>query len=239
MDFEQAVRFAQVYRFLSDAFRYPEEDWLKDIGLLKEVVKEMELSPPVLARSGWSVTALQAEHRRVFGLTGSLCYETEYGLPHEFRQSQELADISGFYQAFGFKVGGKVRERPDHLAVELEFIYVLCLKEALAHSQKKMDRVEICIEAQRGFITDHIGRWIPLFSKAVDKTSFQGPASKTLTPILISPYTELASFAAAFVTAHARLVGAQPVILSAAEVRPTPLGPEMSCGECPAQGAGP
>jgi putative dimethyl sulfoxide reductase chaperone len=239
MDFERAVRFAQVYRYLSDAFRYPEEDWLEDLSLLNNAIEEIDLSPPLIDNTGWDLASLQAEHRRVFGLTGSLCYETEYGLPHEFRQSQELADISGFYQAFGFRLGGKVRERLDHLIVELEFMYLLCLKEALAHSEQNSNRAEISSAAQRGFITDHLGCWIPLFSKAVEKTAFQAKNQQASTPFRKSPYPELALFAADFVAAHANLVGAEPAILSASKVRPTPLGPEMSCGDCIAQGAGP
>jgi putative dimethyl sulfoxide reductase chaperone len=243
MDIEQAVRFAQVYRFMTDVFRYPEENWLRDLGLLSTIINEIQLPPPLIDVSGWDLISLQAEHRRVFGLTGSLCYETEYGLPHEFRQSQELADISGFYQAFGFKLGGILRERPDHIIVELEFLYVLCLKEALAQIEQNTHNAEISREAQCAFITDHIGRWAPLFSMAVEKTSYQAPdykAPAVQTPIRleVSPYTELARFTANFVAAHANRVGAEPVVLSAAEIRPTPLGAEMSCGDCTAQGAG-
>jgi putative dimethyl sulfoxide reductase chaperone len=238
MKFDQCIRFAQIYRFLLDAVRSPEENWLNDLDVLNRTLVELDLPTLELDASGWDQASLQAEHRRVFGLTGSLCYETEYGLPHEFRQSQELADISGFYQAFGFKVGGKLRERPDHILVELEFMYLLCLKEALAHTEGHQARVEICSEAQKRFITDHLGRWVALFSQAVEKNSFQPLPVKGDIPYRLSPYRELALFASGFVLAHARFVGAEPDILSKAEVKPTPLGLDMSCGGCEAQGAG-
>jgi putative dimethyl sulfoxide reductase chaperone len=243
MDFERAVRCSQVYRFLSDCFRYPEEDWLKDIELLKPIVTELGFSFPDMDTQSWDTPALQAEHRRIFGLTGSLCYETEYGLPHEFRQSQELADISGFYKAFGLKPGGKLRERPDHLVVELEFMYLLCLKEALAHSEGNREWVEVCSEAQCRFINDHIGCWISLYSQAVEKNSIDAIYSQSLPksgvkPVRLSPYPGLARFASDFVAAHARLVGAAPAVLTADRARPTPLGLEMSCGGCAAHGEG-
>jgi TorA maturation chaperone TorD len=237
MDLDQAVRFAQIYRFLVDALHYPEENWLNDLDLLNRTLVEVDIPSLELVTPGWNLASLQAEHRRVFGLTGSLCYETEYGLPHEFRQSQELADISGFYQAFGFKVGGVLRERPDHILVELEFMYLLCLKEALAHAEGHQVRVEICNDAQRRFLTDHLGRWVSIFSQAVEKNSFKPLSNNPALSHRLSLYKELAMFAANFVAAHARIVGAEPVILSVAEVKPTPLGYEMSCGGCEAQGA--
>jgi nitrate reductase assembly molybdenum cofactor insertion protein NarJ len=115
MDINLIIRRAQVYSFLAGAFLYPQENWTADAPLLAEIVAglEMGLAGPPIERV--ELPALQAAYRRAFGLTGSLCYETEYGLPHEFRQSQELADLSGFYRAFGFEIGGAVRERPDHL----------------------------------------------------------------------------------------------------------------------------
>ena len=102
-DSQLALRRSQLYRFLADALLYPTEDWMCDVPLLEPALDELHLSHYRLCGSAIDLADLQAEHRRVFGLTGSLCYETEYGLPHEYRQSQEMADIAGFYRAFGFQ----------------------------------------------------------------------------------------------------------------------------------------
>src|SRR3990172_7219059 len=169
-DINTPTRRAQVYRFLADAFLYPgQENWIEDTPLVAGILRE--LAPSALEVWGleigvWDLPALQAEHRRSFGLVGSLCYETEFGLPHEFRQSQELADLAGFYRAFGLRVGrsqsqgGTVRERPDHIAVELEFMYLLALKEAYAAENGMPEQAEICRETQRKFLSDHLGIWI-------------------------------------------------------------------------------
>jgi putative dimethyl sulfoxide reductase chaperone len=225
MEFEQHVRRAQVYCFLADAFLYPETNWLEDLPLVAELALQAGLVPESdLPPDSWdySLTSLQAEHRRAFGLTGSLSYETEFGLPHEFRQSQELADIAGFYQAFGFKVGGQVRERPDHLAVELEFMFVLSLKEAYAAKEGLVEQAEICRDGQAKFLKDHLGRWIGLLAESIARSYGQGL------------YLDLARFAAAFVDADARRLGVQLAPRHMAGILPTPLGPELSCGECPA-----
>ncbi|NIN98480.1 MAG: hypothetical protein GTO49_26570, partial [Anaerolineae bacterium] len=65
--------------------------------LLPAILDELSLVRDRLELEVAPLADLQAEYRSVFGAVGSLCYETEYGLPHEFRQSQELADLNGFY----------------------------------------------------------------------------------------------------------------------------------------------
>ena len=218
-----AFRRAQVYHYLAGAFLYPQENWLEDLPVVAGILDELEVLQGWVfghASQEFSLPALQSEHRRTFGLTGSQCYETEFGLPHEFRQSQELADIAGFYQAFGFKVGGAVRERPDHLAVELEFMYVLALKEAYAVVNGLHEQVEICHDAQGKFLRDHLGRWIGLFAESLAQSTPSGP------------YLVLAQFAAAFVNADAKLLGLHLEKPQLVGIGPTPLDPDLSCEDC-------
>ncbi len=229
MEIEGAIRRSQVYGFFADAFLYPAEDWTGDLprvaGLLDELGAaglEIGADDAVREAGGWAQLALQAEHRRVFGLVGSLCYETELGLPHEFRQSQELADLAGFYRAFGFRVGGQVRERPDHLAVELEFMHVLALKEAYAYANGLAEHAEICREAQGKFLQAHLGQWIGALAQALASSSGGGP------------YCDLARGAAAFVGADAASLGVTLEPKQLDRDKPTPLAPDLNCGGCAA-----
>jgi len=165
--------------------------------------------------------ALQAAYRHGFGAAGSLCYETEYGLPHEFRQAQELADINGFYRAFGFSSGGPVRERPDHLAAELEFMHVLALKEAHGLLNGLAECVELCVDAQAKFLGEHLGTWIDLFVQSLALNTEEGP------------YLPLARFTAALVRADATRLGVTLTPRSRKEVKHTPFDPDFSCTACP------
>jgi len=171
-------------------------------------------------REAWSLELLQAEHRRVFGLTGSQCYETEIGSPHEFRQSQEMADLAGFYRAFGFNVGGAVRERHDHLAVELEFMYVLALKESYAASQNNPDYCEVSLDAQKKFLSDHLGKWMELFAKSLAHFAETGP------------YVALAHFADEWIKADARRLGITLESRALDQIALTPFHPVESCAGC-------
>lgn len=238
-----AIRRAQIYAFLANAFLYPRENWLEDIPLLEPILDDLGLTSlrssilslgSGLGSSDQNLSHLQSEHRATFGLTGSLFYETENGLPNEFRLSQELADIAGFYRAFGFNVGGAVRERPDHLAVELEFMYLLALKESHADAHGTQEQKEVCIDAQRKFLGEHLGRWIEQFAESLARTTRQRVAvvNALEDPPIQGIYPRVARFAADFVNADARRLGVQIAPLPLEQVRPTPYDPQLSCDSC-------
>jgi len=230
MNPDQLLHLAQVYRFLAGAFLYPRENWLEDLPDLAPILESLELRFPAPVPSSMDLEALQADYRHTLGLSGSMPYETEIGLPDEFRQSQEMADIAGFYCAFGFKVGGTVRERPDYLATELEFMGLLALKQAYAAGEGNLERVEICNQALISFLTDHLGRWIELFASALTLAA-GGNADD---PFPGKPYVWLARFAASFVRSEGQQLGVDLKTISIRSAIPTPVGPELSCESCPA-----
>ncbi|MBI3960070.1 MAG: molecular chaperone TorD family protein, partial [Chloroflexi bacterium] len=144
----------------------------------------------------------------------------EYGLPHEFRQSQELADLGGFYRAFGFGLGAEVRERPDHIAVELEFMHILTLKETYALMGGRHEEAAICHEAQTSFLADHLAHWLPLFAQSLARN---GGAE---------PYLTLARWTVAFVQVEAAALQVEIDILPLHAVQHTPFDPDFTCAGC-------
>jgi len=218
---EQAVYRAQIYAVLSTVYLYPFENWSEDLPLAAEAAARVIGAPPWPALQPLPLKELQAAYRHGFGAAGSLCYETEYGLPHEFRQAQELADISGFYCAFGFAMGGVVRERPDHLAVELEFLHMLALKEAHALLHGVAEQVEVCVAAQAKFLGDHLGTWVDLFAQSLALNTKD------------APYLPLAHFTSAFVQVEAARLGVVLIPRNRKEVKHTPYDADFSCAACP------
>jgi putative dimethyl sulfoxide reductase chaperone len=154
-------------------------------------------------------------------------------LPHEYRQSQEMADIAGFYHAFGFQIGGLKRERPDHLAVEFEFMYALALKEAYARANDLPDFLEVVMAAQGKFLQDHLGKWVGLFSQVLA----QGLRAQSLRERARdwqqgSPYQALSLLASDFVAADSSRLGVSPGSQSLDELKPTPYDIDYSCSGC-------
>jgi TorA maturation chaperone TorD len=121
------------------------------------------------------------EYPRVFGLIACReCppYETEY-LPNEdtFFRMQHLADLAGFYRAFGLEPSREHPDRPDHLAAELEFAALLVQLGREAHSGAAVGADNprgICLRARRAFLRDHLAWWVPSFTLALRRRADQG-----------------------------------------------------------------
>ena len=130
------------------------------------------------AFSAANATRLTREYVRVFGHTVSKeCppYETQYGVPHLFEQTRALADLAGFYRAFGLEVRPRAGERLDHLAIELEFMHVLTYKEAYALENHGATRADLCREAQEKFLGEHLGTWFDDFAARLSERGGTGP----------------------------------------------------------------
>ncbi|MFQ5894329.1 MAG: molecular chaperone [Nitrospinota bacterium] len=231
MNLEEASRRAlarsRVYSFLSPLFLYPDEEIFSDLNWegakealallgnpdgLKEAIESLGgcLKDPV---------DLEREYVRVFGHTISTeCppYETQYGSAHVFQQAQNLADIAGFYRAFGLEVSDQVKERLDHVAIELEFMAVLAYKQAYALASGSEDKAEVCREAQKKFLNDHLGPWVPLLTKRLEaKDGF---------------YQRLALLTEMFLAFEVEAFGVKPLLVES--LTPTPLEPDGSCFSC-------
>jgi putative dimethyl sulfoxide reductase chaperone len=179
---DEILARAVVYRALSVAFRPPESGRLAltaaGSGLLTTVAALDHLAgccrDESLANAAANLASLSQPARdaaettywRLFGHTtrGAVCAcETEYGPDNAFHQPQQLADISGYYLAFGLRAGAAADVRADHIACECEFMDFLCRKEAVlsadAESEPAGETLEATRDAARTFLRDHLGRF--------------------------------------------------------------------------------
>lgn len=230
----QAIMRSRVYRLLSAALLYPDDAFPS--GMMNESISELHAILPALldgdgahealtamVSDDFSPDALQTQYRQVFGHTISQeCppYETEYGSAHVFQQAQRLGDIAGFYRAFGVEVSDRAKERLDHIAVELEFMSFLTLKEAYALTHDGEEKASICRDAQRKFLEDHLGCWAPLFAELLSRKASEGF------------YRSVSSSLGAFITAECRHTAANPAQFHEGDVRPIPQEPEGGCFSC-------
>jgi len=108
------------------------------------------------------VEELERAYQRLFGHTarGKVSpYETEYGRERPFGQSQELADINGFYNAFGLSLPKLRHERSDHVAVECEFLSFLICKGAQTLADGDLPSSDAVDRAERLFLREHLGQF--------------------------------------------------------------------------------
>lgn len=180
--------------------------------------------------ANWQLLDLQAEHRRVFSNVITLdCppYETLFGNDHVFAQSQVMGDIAGFYRAFGVELSKDIHERLDHLSVEFEFMHFLAYKESYSRCHDGADKTQIVLDAQKKFVKNHIGRWVPLFCLMLGKKADSGL------------YKHVADLMAEWMDFEAAFLGVIPQPYSETDYRPATFNaPEGQTYECGAQDQG-
>lgn len=71
------------------------------------------------------------------------------------------------YREGGFELDENFREVPDHVAAELEFLYLLIFKENEARRGGDAEGIAAALELKRRFLKHHLGRWITPFGKAM------------------------------------------------------------------------
>ncbi len=235
---EEALKRSRVYQLLSDAFTFPEEESFRMLktSFLNELIVQLDHTNAgggdgefdfcrlreSVDRLG-NVSHLASEYTRSFGYTLSTeCppYETQYEYAHIFQQTQALADIAGFYWAFGLEVSSSATERLDHITVELEFMGFLACKQAYAMAQHGEEQIKICLDALKKFMKEHLGRWVPTFATHLARKAGEGF------------YKELAELTAWWVWKDAKQLGVTPSRLeetTAARIEPK----EDGCFSCP------
>ena len=172
-----------------------------------------------------------SDYDRIFGLVPAReCppYETEYLSSSEpFMRAQQLADIAGFYRAFGLEPGRSHPERPDYLPLELEFMAILLMKKRLARSSATADpqwveNTAVCAEAEHTFFREHLAWWVPAFTMGLRRKAVDGY------------YAALTIVLAAFVCLERNRLGVPPPRLA---IQPAPIeSPEEQegCAACAA-----
>jgi TorA maturation chaperone TorD len=137
-------------------------------------------------------------------------------------RSQQMADIAGFYRAFGLEVARERGERLDHITVEAEFLYLLTAKEAAALSVGLKEQAQICRAARGKFFAEHAGWWLPAFARLL------GRAAES------DFYRSCAALVASLTAIERASLQLAPF---AARVAPNPADEdaEAGCFECPAR----
>jgi len=166
---------AELYGLFSAAFRdpdpiYPDAERFKALWSLFPVPGDFPPFKKIAPEDS------ETEFRRLFGFNLSPdCppYETHYEAAGIFRKTQTLADLAGFYRAFGVDLAPGDR-RSDHLPVELEFLSLLLHKQARAAARGDDAKAVIARHARVKFLGEHLTVWMPSFASAVIGKGTQG-----------------------------------------------------------------
>jgi TorA maturation chaperone TorD len=174
----RALMRAGVYRLLGGAWAYPTPAHLADLAALAEsLAGEAPLAPALAAFAsasrGADAEATAQEYVFLFDREARCPpYEGAWGdAPQLAGKSALLADVAGFYAAFGLEPSAAHPDAEDHIAPECEFMSALCLKEAYALAEGITEGLEVTRRAQSSFLGEHLGRWAEAFAVAVKEAT--------------------------------------------------------------------
>jgi len=93
---------------------------------------------------------------------GSVWLDARKSLMQDSTQS-----VLALYAEGGFEMDEGFRELPDHIAAEMEFLYLLLFRQAEACSKDDAQERTRLAGLQRRFLDEHLGRWIEPFTTAI------------------------------------------------------------------------
>jgi TorA maturation chaperone TorD len=182
--YEAQTARAAVYKLLAECYYPP-------TGTLREPVEQLRrslktLGSPAAASAERMDAALQAhetlaelaiDHARLFVGPFALL-SPPYGSIYLDGERRLMGDstlsVDECYHEVGLEVAAGFNGTPDHIAVELEFMHFLIVKEMSALIGGELDRAQNFRQKQRVFLQRHLAAWVPDFSRSVEEQAQTG-----------------------------------------------------------------
>ncbi len=166
------------YKLLAECYHLPDEGLVKTLsnldtsggGLFLDLAKH---------RPGTSdIDSLLIDYTKLFlGPYGALAspYGSVYLENMNRVMGNSTVDARNRYAEEGLDIN--LKEAPDHIAIELEFMYFLVFKEVEAVENEDSGNIVRYQHKQRAFLETHLGAWVSDFASKVEasaQTEFYG-----------------------------------------------------------------
>ncbi len=168
----RCLQRANSYRVLAESYYPPDDELVKTLESFEEGAFDETVSAVV--RSAPRADDLErhvVEHSKLFVGPFKLLappYGSVYLEDGKFMGNSTL-DVGNLYQQEGLDI--VLKDAPDHISVELEFMYFLVLKEAEAIESANLEEVVRLLDRQISFLRVHLGEWVSQFTENVTQHS--------------------------------------------------------------------
>lgn len=175
---DEATARADLCRFLSACYYEPAPEFAEENLFHSMLVAAASIHPDLAdsarrlgeAFAAQDLQTLLVDYTRLF-LGPMQALASPYGsswlsAPVQTEENPPLA-VLDLYSAGGFEINEEFRELPDHVAVELEFLYLLIFNKNQASQAGNMDDLTLTELLQRRFLGEHLGVWMGPFAAAV------------------------------------------------------------------------
>lgn len=156
---------ALIYKFFSECFYFPDENQLSVINSFKG--KLPKFCEKIIDKAN-NPQQLQIDYSRLFvGPFEVLSppYGSVYLEEGKKTYGDSTIDIIQLYQEE--KLNVMMKEPPDHIAIELEFMYYLQTKECDALNKNDLGKSTKYRKKQEQFIKRHLSVWVEEFADSI------------------------------------------------------------------------
>lgn len=164
-DSNDKITKALIVKFLSECFHYPDNEQINALMDYKD--KLPERYSDIIDKIG-DIKEMQVDYSRLFVGPFELLsapYGSVYLEDGRKTFGDSTMDVVQFYQQENLSL--QFKELPDHIAVELEFLYYLMAKELMFLDNDDLEESNFCLEKQKQFINRHLANWINDFTDLV------------------------------------------------------------------------
>ncbi len=170
------------YKLFAGLFLYPERGRLERIqSAAGEILSSTVWQGYPFSSSlenllnGIADLALEEERRAIVNEYNRLFLIRPKAPPHETYYTDTdgqfrglmTADLVDEYRQAGLMTSPELNELPDHVSVEMEFLYFLCNQELQALAAGRVQDAERYRQSQCAFLEAHLARWFPKLVRRV------------------------------------------------------------------------
>jgi TorA maturation chaperone TorD len=155
---------AALLRFSALLFHPPDRAARRALGELCESLPEAFRKDAAALAARLGTEDAETEYHRLLGGSGAVpdC-ESDYAVAGLGGKGPLVADVAGFYAAFGYPGPASVPLQPDHVSAELDFLAFLGLKTSYARNAGMTRERATCERAAGAFLEDHLGPFLEAF----------------------------------------------------------------------------
>ena len=162
---------ADSYKLLAECFYFPDLGLAKTLENCKTAIGGKLSAVLSNAPKAADLQRYQVDFSRLFVGPFKLLappYGSIYLEDGNFMGNSTLAAKELFAQE-GLDVVAK--DAPDHIALELEFMYFMALKEAEAREKSDLELANSIRQKQAAFLTMHLGQWVSQFADKIEENA--------------------------------------------------------------------
>jgi len=97
--------------------------------------------------------------------------ESAYFSDGQLIMQEPRDEVLKLYRSMGVDKAGQFKEPEDHIALELQFMTHLCEKTNADLKRGNIPEARKCLEVQRDFLNEHLGKWVPRLAADILKSS--------------------------------------------------------------------